>query len=99
MSQYSQNCKDLVDEGKLVCMPIFNRCLCGIKFRSKSKYPHDLWLFGFIVSVETTKKKGNTQSNAGKAEPVKPAGSIRHRVNPNQLLQEESKIPLVSTVK
>lgn len=80
-------------------MPIFNTCLCGIKFKSKSKYPHDLWLFEFIISVEATKKKDNTQNYAGKDEPVKPAGSIRQRMNPNQLLQEESKNPLVSRVK
>ncbi|KAK4826361.1 LOW QUALITY PROTEIN: hypothetical protein QYF61_007955, partial [Mycteria americana] len=35
------------------------------------------------VPVEATEKKGNTQSNGGKAEPVKPAGSIRQSMNPN----------------
>lgn len=76
VSQYSQNCKDFLDEGNPVCTLIFNRCLCGIKFRSKSTYPHDIWIFRFIFSVEATKKKGNIQSNAGKPETVKPAGSL-----------------------
>lgn len=44
------------------------------------------------------KKKSNTLSNKGKAEIVKPAGTIRQSMNPNQLLQEESKITPVSTV-
>jgi len=86
VSQDSQNCKDFSDKGNLVCIAIFNRCLCGIKFRSKSKRPHDLQLFGFTVSVEATKKKGNTQSNA---EPVKSVGSISQSMNANQILQEE----------
>lgn len=87
-----------MDEGNLVCTLIFNGCLCGIKFRSKSTYLHDLCLFGFIVSVEATKKKGNIQSNAGKPETVKLAGSLGKSVDSKQLLQEETKIPLVSTV-
>lgn len=75
-------------------MATFSRCTYGIRFSSKSKYAHD----PYFLQLKIFKKKSKTQSSTGKAESMKPAGTIRQSMNPNQFLQEESKIALMSTV-
>lgn len=74
----------------------------GARMASSSALnPNMLIIHGYLdlfFLLKIFKKKSNTLSNKGKAEIVKPAGTIRQSMNPNQLLQEESKITLVSTV-
>lgn len=60
--------------------------------------PIHSYLDSFFFQLKIFKKKSKTQSNKDKAEPVKPAGTIRQSRNPKQLLQEEPKITLVSMV-
>lgn len=56
------------------------------------------YLYLLFFQLKIYKKKNKTQTNTVKAEPVKPAGTIRQSMNSNQLLQKESKMALVSAV-